>query len=73
MLHYPQRQSCKPKPYRPNSQVFMPTGLGCARHDNCFTCPFNDCTSSIFSHGEVSSIANEYYYRVDDTFSEEPL
>jgi len=23
--------------------IFYQTGMGCARHDNCFTCQFPDC------------------------------
>ena len=47
--------------YRPkfnNLGIGYAHGMGCSRHDNCFTCPYSECRFSILDDKDRAYIHN---------------
>lgn len=41
-----------------DGEIYYATGLGCKHHDNCFTCPFDDCIAKSQAYNPVPVVTN---------------
>ena len=53
-----------------NRQVLMMHGLGCSKHDNCFTCPLPSCQAT-YKDCQSHHIAYCYLFADGENYSRE--
>ena len=48
-----------------NKGVFFAMGMGCHRHNNCFTCPFEDCHFQVSKKNKSARFMNSQPHNMD--------